>query len=507
VTGSPTTEATRRVPRTTARPTTYSARRFAWAVGACTAVAACLVWYRIGKDSFWLDEAASLRFTRTTGWDAVLSESNGNMALYLGLLKLWVPFAKGEATVRFLSAVPFVLTVPVVALLGRRTSGARVGVLAAAIVATHPLLVRYGQEARSFSLVTFLVAAAALALVTGVQDGDRRVFVVGVLLLGVAPYAHPVAALTGIVLIAWLWWLPRDALSLPRRWALCIFAVMVAPLALLLARAGSSSLSWTGRGKYGRVVSLLSVVWQNASSTPAALIIGGAAAAGCLFAVVAIRREGHTVDSWVTGVPVVWVVGTGVLVVTVSLRQSLLVPRYQLLLVPGVALLAAGVTRYVNWSRPATLILVGAALFNAAVVVERGGEYRPEDWRQAQAFVAGMARRGDGIVFAPTRKAVPYEAYQVRTAKEFPDPVLPRGRWGEVDVDFGKFIRDRPSDVTSIMDVVTGHRRMWLVVATGPGGGPSDSYLDAAKDTLASTGVPAGSWQFGRVNVQLYGSR
>jgi mannosyltransferase len=507
VTGLPTVEAARAAPDSGRGSRRLDNRSFLWAVTACTVAAAGLVWYRIGHDSFWLDEAAGLRFARETGWGSVLTRSNGSMAVYLGLLKIWLPHATSEAAVRFLSAIPFVLTVPTVALLGRRTSGNRVGVLAAAIVATHPLLVRYGQEARSFSLVALLVAAAALAFVVGVQDRDRRAFLVGVLLLGVASYAHPVAALTAIVLIAWLWWLPFEALPVRRGWALGVFAAMVAPLALLTARAGTSSLSWTGRGRYGGVTSLLSVVWQNASSTPAGLIIGGAAAAGAIFAAAAIRRRGRTVSSWTAGVPVVWVIGTGILVLVASMRQSLLVPRYELLVVPGVALLAASVTAYVSWSKLAMLLLGGAVLLNAGVIVERGGSYRPENWRQAQAFVSEKAQPGDGIVFAPTRKAVPYEVYQLRTANEFPHPVLPRGRWGQVHVDFSKVVRDRSSDISSTMHVLSRHSRMWLVVATGPGGGPPDSYLEAAKDALASTGRPAGSWQFGRVNVQLYGDR
>jgi hypothetical protein len=506
VAGSPPVEATRDGSEGTWRSGKGDARSFAWAVAACTAAAGALAWYRIGHDSFWLDEAASLRFVRDTGWAQILTESNGNMPVYLGILKLSVPYAKSEAAVRFLSAIPFVLTVPTVALLGRRSGGYRVGVLAAAVVATHPLLVRYGQEARSFSFVTFLVVAAVLALVAGVQDRKARTFLAGVILLGIAPYAHPVAALTALALIVWLWWLPCEALPVDRRWVLGIFGVIIAPLAVVLARAGSSSLSWTGRGRHGGVASLLSVVWQNAGGTPAGLIIAGGATVGCLFAAAAIRRNGRTVDTWVAGVPISWVLGTGILVLVVSLRQSLLVPRYALLVVPGVALLAASVTVHMSWSRLAAVLLAVAALFNAGVIMERGGAYRPEDWRQAQTFVASEAGPGDGIVFAPTPKAVSYEYYQIRGSEVFPDPVLPRGRWGHIHVDFARFARDRPSDLAESMKT-SRHDRIWLVVATGPGGQPSERFLEVSRDALASTRTHEGSWEFGRVKVQLYGTR
>jgi len=206
-------------------------------------------------------------------------------------------------------------------------------------------------------------------------------------------------------------------------------------------------------------------------------------------------------------VPLVWVFGTGTLVVVASLRQSLLVPRYELLVVPGVALLAASATAYLSWSRLATLLLGGAVLFNAGVIVERGGAYRPEEWRQAQAFVSERAQSRDGIVFAPTSKSVSYEHYQVQTVKALPDPVLPRGPWGDLRVDFSRLVPDRPSDVTRNVDAISRHDRMWLVVATGPGGGPSSGFLQATKNALGSASGPVGSWQFGRVTVQLYDLR
>jgi hypothetical protein len=170
-------------------------------------------------------------------------------------------------------------------------------------------------------------------------------------------------------------------------------------------------------------------------------------------------------------------------------------------------LLAAGLTVQVSWPRLATTLLIGATVLNAAVIVERGGSYRSEDWRQAQAFVATQARPGDGIAFAPTPKAVSYEYYQVRTDKSVPEPVLPAGRWGDVRVTFDKLIPDRPSDVTSSAGAISGHDRMWLVIASGPGGGPRQGFLQSLKDALGAAGNPTGRWQFGRVNVQLYGTR
>jgi mannosyltransferase len=469
-----------------------------------TVVAAGLTWYRIGRDSFWLDEAASLRFARRSSWTHLFTVDNGNNVLYYALLKLWLPIAKSEMAIRLLSLIPFVLTVPAVGFLGRRLHRERAAVVAAALVASHPLLVRYGQEARSFSLVTLLVTTAVLALTVGTQDSRRGVFMAGVVLLGLAGYAHPIAALTGVSLVAWLCVWSRDTLPTQRIWVASAFAVVIAPLAIVIARAGSTQISWTGRGSNGGVVSLLSVIWENLSDTPAGFVVGCLAIAGCVFTVRRVQRLDRSVDAVVAGLSIVWVLGTGVLVLIASVHQSLLVPRYLLLVVPAVAILAADGAFAARAARITVTLLVVAVVLNLSVVIERGAHYRPENWRQAQRFIAAHAQLGDGILFAPTFKAVSFDYYQFTGRKVWPEPMLPSGRWGDLSVTFGKPIHDRPADLAKHADAIARHRRGWLVIARGPGGTASREFIDAAKRVFGSYGPRVQSWEFGRIRVILY---
>ena len=101
---------------------------------------------------------------------------------------------------------------------------------------------------------------------------------------------------------------------------------------------------------------------------------------------------------------------------------ELLVPRYLLLLVPGVALLVAVAATEVRWSAIATVLVAVAVSVNAGVVLARSAEYRLENWRDAQALVAAQAQPGDGIVFAPTQKGVSFEYYQLHEATPTPKP-------------------------------------------------------------------------------------
>jgi hypothetical protein len=113
-----------------------------------------------------------------------------------------------------------------------------------------------------------LVTLGALALVVGIQDQRRSPFLIGIVVLSLAPYVHLIAAITGACIVAWLWWLPSRAVPVRRAWATGIFAVLVAPIAAISANRGTAQLSWTGRGEYGGVRSLLAVIWENAGRQP-----------------------------------------------------------------------------------------------------------------------------------------------------------------------------------------------------------------------------------------------
>ena len=169
-----------------------------------TILAFLLGFYRIGHDSFWTDEATSVRIADEAGWTRLWTVDHGNMFLYYGLLKVWLVVAKGEAAIRLFSLISFALIVPTVVMLGRRVRGDVVGLLAAALVATNPMLVLYGQEARAYSLVALLVTAAVLAVTVGLQDERRGALMVGIALLAASAYGHPVAVLTGGVVVVWL---------------------------------------------------------------------------------------------------------------------------------------------------------------------------------------------------------------------------------------------------------------------------------------------------------------
>jgi uncharacterized membrane protein len=137
---------------------------WAWGVAALTLLAAVLRFATLGHQSLWLDEAWTAYLVRLHPGEmlAAVPQTESTPPLYY-LLTWGIAhvFGNGEVSLRALSAVAGTLTVPIAYATGATLATRRVGLVAAALAATSPILVWYSQEARSYAL---LVALAALTL-------------------------------------------------------------------------------------------------------------------------------------------------------------------------------------------------------------------------------------------------------------------------------------------------------------------------------------------------------
>jgi 4-amino-4-deoxy-L-arabinose transferase-like glycosyltransferase len=118
-------------------------------------------------------------------------------------------FGEGDVALRALSGIIAVATLPLAWAAGCRLGGRRVGALALVVLALSPYAVRYGSEARMYSLVMLLVLAGYVALVEGLRGGSRWWLVVLGLSAGLLPWTHYwglyLVAAVGALLV-WRWW-------------------------------------------------------------------------------------------------------------------------------------------------------------------------------------------------------------------------------------------------------------------------------------------------------------
>src|SRR3954451_7343365 len=118
------------------------------------------------RSPLWLDEALSVNIAKLPlGQIPDALRADGHPPLYYRLLHVWIrAFGSGDVSVRALSGIFSVAALPVAGKLGHDLGGRRGAVAAVVLFAVSPYCVRYGTEARMYSMVMLLVLLAMWAL-------------------------------------------------------------------------------------------------------------------------------------------------------------------------------------------------------------------------------------------------------------------------------------------------------------------------------------------------------
>jgi mannosyltransferase len=157
------------------------------------ALAAALRFSTLGVQSFWFDEAVTVRLVELD-LRAMLEripDSESTPPLYYLLAFGWGKlFGTGEAGLRSLSALLGTVTVPVAYAAARALVSQRAGMVAAALAAVNPFLVWYSQEARAYALLVLLGALSFLFFAHARRDPSGRALWLWALFSALALTAH-----------------------------------------------------------------------------------------------------------------------------------------------------------------------------------------------------------------------------------------------------------------------------------------------------------------------------
>lgn len=161
--------------------------------------------WTITKFSFWFDEAFGAYLIRFNFLDiAKYTAADVHPPLYYWLLKAWsMLFGNGELALRSMSILFGCIAIIFAYLLTRRLLGnlaARVSIL---LIAVSPMLVRYGQEARMYTLVAAIALAATYILTFAINSKKRLPWIVYGILVGLGMLTHYFVAI--VWLSHWAW--------------------------------------------------------------------------------------------------------------------------------------------------------------------------------------------------------------------------------------------------------------------------------------------------------------
>lgn len=406
------------------------ARRVGVAVVLATLLAIALRLADLGGKSFWLDEAFSVALARAP-WPSFVYElrtREANMALYYVILRPWLGLGLSESSVRLLSAIAGIATIPVVYAIGARLFGGWAGVAAAFVLALDPAHVGLSQDARSYTLAVLLVACSTLAFVhlvdahrepsgghaahdarpSGADTGRIALWSsLYVVASAGAVYAHLYAALVLVAQFLSVMWLPGRAIPW-RRLVVCAasVALLLVPMAAFLLGGRHTNLSWLASEiPYliahglphiiaGYALTLVAVAWMG-------------------WRMLRSRKPGQ--DAWPYVLTLLWL-GTPIILplLITAVIKPVFDARYAAVSIPAIALLAgAFVVRVVSLLGRQRAIALAAAI----AALELFGDwsyfarFEKEDWRGATQTVLASAAPGDVVAFYAPYVRRPYDYY------------------------------------------------------------------------------------------------
>ena len=362
-----------------------------WPATAAVAVAhLALASYRIGSRPLWADEAYTAVAVREPFGDLLhlLTRREANGALHYVALWVWSRLiGTSELQLRSMSLILGALAVVGTALIARELLGTRGGITAAVVFAFLPSVLEQGQTARTGSLTMALAVGSVAAFVAACRRPTRWRLAAWAVASVLVCYAH----FFGLLLVAGQ---AATAIAHPPYRAklrahlagviaaVAAFVIFVAPLVLFMATRDVGQIDW---------VPPLSVDLLNGVS--AELLgsrIGVAVTAGVVLAgVVRLRRapNGRHAEALALALP--WVLLPAAVAVVVSLLKPVLVGRYLVLVLPGVAVLFAAVLDRVRAVLAAGLVAL--VLVRALTNSPRWYDRLVEDYPAAVAIVEERA--------------------------------------------------------------------------------------------------------------------
>ncbi|HKW24245.1 MAG TPA: glycosyltransferase family 39 protein [Terriglobales bacterium] len=474
---------------------------------AIMAAGAVLRFLYLARKSFWLDEGVSVMLARLDIANLlhILWRREANMAVYYGLLRIWLHLGSGDYFVRSLSAVISVAAIPVIYLLGKRLFSSATGVLAAALFSFHAWQVRYAQEARSYSLYVLLSALSGLFFLAAIEKPTQRRWRAYVACGVLAIYSHFFAVLVVVAQWAAFYFLRRDqAMSAGFRRSLKIIGLLFLPLAVFIVSRGTGPLSWINRPGLGDLHHFLLDLAGNGGDL---LLLLYTICCGIALAVRGWSTRNLVFDSWRYLFLLCWLFVPVGITLVFSLIRPVFLPRYMLTCVaPLVLLAAAGLTRL----RPRWLAGILVVVMLALSVRGTWAYYRAdfdlgrEDWRAATQYVLQNARDGDGVLFHSAQARMPFEYYSGGHSQRHELRMIFPAYAGEERLSYLDFLANARNAPLAAMPA--RYPRVWLVLAHNRlKDGKPDPTTAALEQSLASNYTLAAQRSFaGNLQVELY---
>ena len=358
----------------------------------------------LSAKSFWLDEIASVVIARMPGnwfWHWLWTEE-GNMALYYVMLRPWLQIHMGEGTVRLLSVLPGIASLPVMYLLSRQLFGRRVGLLAALFLALSTCSVVYSQEARGYSWLLFGVILSTYFFVRLIEQPTYMMACTYGLAAGITFYFHYFGLLVPLAHAVAVAALPKHG----RPWkqlilAATIIGTLAVPILWMIHIQPVRHLDWVSKPSFLELYHLgVFLAAESGKGGGPALLVVELILLGEFFRgmIRQRRKTGSDQDLFPCALVASGLLTPIVFSLLVSLVRPVFFHRFLIICLPAWLLAVAAAICALSQRRIATLAVAGVCVLSLVSTVLSYSRMR-EDWRGAVNFLIDNARAQDVVLY------------------------------------------------------------------------------------------------------------
>jgi mannosyltransferase len=365
----------------------------------------------LAHQSVWLDEAFSVFVSRKSPGEIIsfVSTNDSHPPLYYLMLHYWInAFGESEVALRSLSGVFGVGAIYVGYKLGQELYGEETGLTVGLLVAVSPLLVWYSQEARMYSVLFLLTAAAAYCLVRAIKD-VRSWWWAGYALAGAAALYTDNGGIwffiaSNLVLLPAV--IKQPSLRLP--WLVAQVAVVLLYLPWLpsfIAQSRNVTQSfWLSPPTFSDVLNTF--VAFNSYNFPLEAL-------GIVYLTAVLVWVHFIPEKYAPrrSLPSAWLFLPVIISFALSLRQPIFLLRNLIAASLGYYVLAGRAAWSFDNRRFAMAIIAPLLLMNVASLVYDHTTERKEQWRDAAAYVDSKAAKGQMILFDAGYTEMPFRYY------------------------------------------------------------------------------------------------
>ena len=383
-------------------------------MGAPVLLLLVLATHDLGAASFWRDEVSSVVFAKASLGDLLTIVGRErrvaglpNMASYYLALHFWLSVGETEARVRLLSVLFSAASIVPIYLTARRIGGWTAGILAGAVFAIMPFVISYSQDARGYAMSMFAAAMLTWLVIKATERQTTPWWLAYGAVAALGLYVHFFVAL--VIGVHGLWVIATRQIPSWKGLLASVLPIVIAtaPIPGLILQYGGIH-EWIdpfNLRRMGIVLATLAGGW-------AALVAFVVALAWVLV----VYRHNRLV--WLlVGVVLVPIAITAV----VSTVKPLFVPRYMIVVLPAMAVIAGAAIASLRW-RPLSAVaavVVGAILLSALPNAYPAPDR--QDWRAAARWIVQDRSPNDRFVVAPNgRRALGY--YLGRNGLTMPPP-------------------------------------------------------------------------------------